>query len=131
MPMVAQPPRMPFVRPPPAVAVDVPPMVANWMRALLPAWPAVAAVKLTVALADRVRPENERSAELMPVPPRTALMKDALSARATAPMVSVVAVCARPRSSMTPPRRVIGAASLTRLFELLALPAFSRYRPPV
>ena len=123
---MAQPPMMPLVRPPPTAAVEVPPIEENWMRALLPARPAVDAVKLTVALAERVRPPNVRSAELMPVPPRTELMNEAPSARVTAPKASVVAVCARPRSSTMPPRKVTGAASLTRLFALLADDAFSR-----
>ena len=89
--VTAQPPMMPFWRPPPRVAVDTPPMVPNVRRAVSPAWP-LGPVKSKVPPAWRTREAALSTAELTPVPPVVTTKELAPEPIVTAPMDSDVLV---------------------------------------
>ena len=71
-----------------------------------------------------------RTAELTPVPPVVTTKELAPEPSVTAPMVSDVLVCARPRSVKVPPASVTAAASRRRSLLFFALLALSSVREP-
>ena len=102
------------------------------MRGALPMTPSVPAEleKFTVAglPAVRARLASVRSAEFTPLAANVIAIVLKLWSSLTAPSVSVEAVAARFAYVNVPPRKVIGAASLTRSFKLI-VPVFCTVSP--
>ena len=77
----------------------------------------------------RLRRVIANSPELPATPEPVMLMNEFEAAKVTTPTSSETFACWRPRNSMSPPRMVMGAASLRRSFRLM-VPVFSKYKPP-
>ena len=132
-PTMAQPPRMPPVRPASgAKGLDksTPLRLRTTTRDEVPMMPE-APVKLTVPPPTaRFRRVMSSWFELPAIPEACgALMNEFEAARVTTPTNSEFFCCWAPRSSRIPPRIVMVAASLRRSFRLVG-PLFSKYKPP-